>query len=134
MIGYHYLGNADSNLIINSADVNQKMDLIRKYGVNYIFIPYHVPVYLVWNAELDKTGIDAFNNPEYFEVQKYFTDDYGSTVLIKVRENLTPRYSVTENNGNVTILGYLVSGLTFIGCVYLCTAEKFRGVTGKKKV
>jgi hypothetical protein len=134
MVGRHYLGDGDSNLIINSADVNQKMDLIRKYGVNYIFIPYHTSVYLTWNPDLNTAGINAFNNSEYFRVEKYFADDYGSTVLIKVRENLTPRYTDTETNGSVTILGYLVSGLTFIGCVYLCMAKKFPGLPGKKEV
>jgi Ca2+/Na+ antiporter len=134
MVGDHYFGDNDSTIIINSPNVSRKMDLIRKYGVNYIFIPNHVPVYMMWNAELNKTGTDAFNNPEYFEVEKYFTDNYGSTALIKVRENLTPRYNVQKTDWGVTVIGYLISGITLIGCVYLCMAKKFPGVTGKKEV
>lgn len=131
MIGSHYLGDSDSNLIINSADINRKMDLIRKYGVNYIVIPYHAPVYLMWNPDLDQAGIDAFNNPTYFKVEKYFSDSYGSTVLLKVRENLTPRYNTQETDWGITVAGYLISGIIFIGCVYLCTAKKFPDFIGK---
>lgn len=124
MLKHRYLGDGDSDRIINSADVNEKMKLIRKYGVNYIFIPYHEPVYLMWNPDLNKTGIDAFNNPEYFEVEKFFTDQYGSTVLLKVRENLTPRYNPVKIYWDITIIGYLISVLSFLGCVYLYASKK----------
>jgi len=119
-----YQGNGDSDTIINSPDINVKMRLIRKYGVNYIVIPYHESRYLVWNPTIEKNGIDAFNNPAYFEVVKFFKDDYGSTVLLKVREDLSPRYRVQESNGSVTIAGYLVSILSFFGFVYMCKSKK----------
>jgi hypothetical protein len=131
MIYPMYRGDGDSNTIINSADVERKMELIRKYGVNYVLIPYHTPVYMMWNADVDQAGVDAFNNTKYFTVEKYFEDKYGSTVLLKVRENLTPRYNALETNGGVTVAGYLVSIIVFIGCLYLCTVKKIPQVLGK---
>jgi len=124
MLEHRYSGNSDSDIIINSPDVKQKMELIRKYGVNYIFIPYHQPVYMMWNPELEKPGIDAFNNPAYFEVKKFFTDQYGSTVLLKVRENLTPNYNIKKIDWDITIVGYMVSIFIFLGCLYMCTSKK----------
>jgi len=123
MIDLGYQGNDDSNSILNSPDINIKLDLIRKYGVNYIVIPYHATRYLVWNPELDTNGINAFNNSEYFEVKKFFMDDYGSTVILKVRENLTPKYHVVESNDAVTIVGYLVSVIAFIGFLYISKSK-----------
>jgi hypothetical protein len=133
MLNLRYLGNGDSDLIINSPDVNQKMVLIRKYGVNYIFLPNHKPVYMMWNPGLERPGIDAFNNPVYFEVKKNFTDHYGSTVVLKVRENLIPNYNIKKIDWDITFVGYLVSIFSFIGCVYMCTSKKILlGGTVKK--
>jgi 4-amino-4-deoxy-L-arabinose transferase-like glycosyltransferase len=125
MLDVGYQGNGDSDTIINSPDLNQKMDLIRKYGVNYIVIPYHESQYLMWNPEIDKTGIDVFNNPAYFDVVKYFSDDYGSTVLLKVHEDLSPKYNSTESNTGVTIAGYLISILGFFGFAYISVSKKW---------
>jgi hypothetical protein len=101
------------------------MELIRKYGVNYIVIPYHESQYLMWNPEIYKTGIDAFNNPAYFDVVKFFSDDYGSTVLLKVHEDLSPKYNSTESNTGVTIAGYLISILGFFGFAYISVSKKW---------
>jgi len=95
------------------------MELIRKYGVNYIIIPYHESQYLVWNPTIEEEGIDAFNNPEYFEVVTFFEDDYGSTLLLKVRENLTPSYDVEVIDWNVTMVGYLISVFSLFGFLYI---------------
>ena len=129
MLDLGYQGNSDSDTIINSQDLNQKMELIRKYGVNYIVIPYHNSPYLMWNPVIDNNGINIFNNTEYFEVVKYFKDDYGSTVLLKVRENLSPEYKIPEINWGVTTTGYLISILAFFGFVYFSTIKK--GVGGR---
>lgn len=119
MLEHRYLGDGDSDLIINSPDVNQKMEIIRKYGVNYIFIPVHKPVYMVWNPSLEQKGFEAFNNSAYFEVDKVFKDSYGGTVLIKVRENLKPKYNIEEIDWSATAAGYLVSIISFIVFVYI---------------
>jgi hypothetical protein len=124
MLDAGYRGDGDSDSIINSPDINRKMELIRKNGVNYIVIPYHESRYLMWNPAIEKNGIDAFNNPAYFEVVKFFNDDYGSTVLLKVREDLSPKYHVQEINGSVTIAGYLVSILSFFGFVVISKSKK----------
>jgi hypothetical protein len=124
MLDAGYRGDGDSDSIINSPDINRKMELIRKNGVNYIVIPYHESRYLMWNPAIEKNGIDAFNNPTYFEVVKFFNDDYGSTVLLKVREDLSPKYHVQESKGSVTIAGYLVSILSFFGFVVISKSKK----------
>jgi hypothetical protein len=118
MIGSHYLGDLDSATIINSPDITQKMSLIRKYGVNYIVIPYHADYPMMWNADLNPEGIAAFNNSAYFTVDQYFTDTAGSTVLLKVRENLTPGYQANPIDWGVTVAGYIIS---LIGLCGFCT-------------
>jgi len=127
MIDRDYEGDGDSDLIINSPDINKKMELIRKYGVNYIIIPYHESQYLVWNPIIEKEGIDVFNNPEYFEVVTFFEDDYGSTLLLKVRENLAPVYDVEVIDWNVTIVGYLISVFSLFGFLYMTKIRKGSG-------
>ena len=129
MLGPGYRGDKDSDAIINSPDINRKIELIRKYGVNYIVIPYHESRNLMWNPAIEKSGIDVFNNPAYFEVIKYSTDEYGSTVLLKVRENLTPNYNVEVINWNITIVGYLISIFSFFGFLYMTRSKK--GFSGK---
>jgi hypothetical protein len=83
----------------------------------------------MWNPAIEKSGIDVFNNPAYFEVIKYSTDEYGSTVLLKVRENLTPNYNVEVINWNITIVGYLISIFSFFGFLYMTRSKK--GFSGK---
>ena len=131
MVDPGYRGDNDSDMIINSPDINRKMELIRKYGVNYIVIPYHKSRYLMWEPTIEKDGIDAFNNPEYFEVVKFFKDNYGSKVLLKVREHLTPDYHIETTNWNVTIAGYLISIFSFFGFVFM-TKQK-QGFGGKSQ-
>ena len=38
MMEHRYLGDMDSDVVINSPDIEQKMDIIRTYGIGYIFI------------------------------------------------------------------------------------------------
>jgi hypothetical protein len=83
----------------------------------------------MWNTVIDKTGIDIFNNTEYFDVVERINDDYGSTVLFKVRENLSPKYTIPEINWSVTVAGYLISILGFLGFAYISTPKK--GIGGK---
>ncbi len=119
MLGHRYFGDNDSNTIINSPDVEQKMDIIRKYGVNYIYIPLHRPAYMVWNPDIDRKGIEAFNNATYFEINKIFNDPDGATFLIKVKEKLTPKYNPEKIDWNVTIIGYLLSLATLLALVLM---------------
>jgi hypothetical protein len=127
MIDVGYQGNGDSNTIINSPDINIKMDLIRKYGVNYIVIPYHESQYATWNPSIKTDGIKVFNHSAYFDVVTYYTDDYGGTILLKVHENLIPQYNSENINWNVTIAGYLISILALCGFVYLGYDRKKSG-------
>jgi hypothetical protein len=119
MIEHRYLGDGESNQIINSPDADSKMEIIRKYGVNYIYIPVHEHVNMVWNPYLEKDGIEAFNNASYFEVIKIFKDVYGYTALIKVRENLKPNFNIEKIDWAATIAGYLISILSLTIAVYI---------------
>jgi hypothetical protein len=119
MVGDRYLGDPESDLIINSPDVKQKMEIIRKYGVNYIYISAHDPAYMTWSPHLDKNGVKAFNNATYFEITKVISDSYGYTDLIKVREDVKPKYNIETINWNVTAAGYLISILSCIILMYL---------------
>ena len=119
LVEHRYLGDDDSDLIINSPDVNKKMELIRKYGVNYIFIPIHSRINMVWNPSLDKEGIEGFNNQTYFEIRRVITDTYGSTALVKVKEKLQPKYNIEKIDWSVTIAGYFISFFSLLIFVYL---------------
>ncbi len=119
MIEHRYIGDGDSNLIINSPDIDLKMGLIRKYGVNYIFIPIHEPLFMVWNPLLEEKGLQTFNNSTYFEVNRVFKDAYGMTVLVKVKEDLVPKYNAVKIDWNVTVAGYVISVLSLLVFVYV---------------
>jgi len=123
MIGHEYFGDSDSDTIINDPDLNRKLELIRRYGVNYIVLPIHAPAPAMWNPPLDRNGINAFNNANFFEMSKVCADEYGTTLLIKVRGNLTPRYHTEERNQGVTILGYLISIASLLGFAYVSWRE-----------
>lgn len=114
MLGDRYLGDYESDLIINSPNISKKMELIRKYGVNYIYISTHQSTNMVWNPHFEKNGIEAFNNDTYFETTKVINDGYGYTFLVKVREDLRPKYNIEKINWNITIVGYFISLLSFI--------------------
>jgi hypothetical protein len=119
MLGDRYLGDYESDLIINSPDINTKMELIRKYGVNYIYISTHESASMVWNPHFEKNGLEAFNNDTYFETTKVINDSFGYTFLVKVREDLKPKYNSEKINWNITIVGYLISLLSLILLVNL---------------
>jgi hypothetical protein len=121
---YAIIGYWESDEIINSPDVHRKMELIRQFGVNYIFIPVHEDVPMVWNPDIDQAGIDAFRNPEYFETEKAYQDYFGYSALIKVREDLEPQYHVPEINWAVTIAGYTISLATLLGLMYIQRIKK----------
>jgi hypothetical protein len=127
LMGREYSGDRDSYMIINSPDTEEKMDLIRRYGVNYIFLPVHEDLPAVWNPEINQAGIDGFSNDTYFIVEQYYRDNYGYTALIKVREDLQPQYHEELINWAVTTVGYLVSIAALGGLVYIKWSRK----TGK---
>lgn len=130
MIDHRYLGNSDSDSIINDPNLNRKMELIRKYGVNYIVLPIHKQAETLWNPRLDREGIMVFDNAEYFEVAKINNDDYGLTMVLKVRENLTPRYLLEERNNWITVLGYCISVSGLLGFVYFARRNKGESTVG----
>jgi len=119
MLGQTYLGDRDSEKIINSADVEQKMQIIRKFGVEYIYIPYHKDVVTIWNPDLSPAGVRAFNNETYFENIKIYNDDYGFTALVKVREELQPQYIEEKIDWTVTAIGYIISITSLCGFIYI---------------
>ena len=119
MCNYTYLGDRDSSLIINSPDVEQKMELIHQFGVNYIYLPLHEDLPAVWNPDLDPEGIHAFNNDTYFEGVNMFSDDWGSTILLKVRGELQPQYHHLEINWTVTTIGYIISLFSLVGLILI---------------
>jgi hypothetical protein len=119
MLGEHYLGYQDSDIIINSEDIEQKMEYIRKFGVEYIFIPIHRDFSIIWNPHLEPEGIMLFQNETYFELEKTYHDSFGNTLLIKVREPVQPQYHVVTVNWVVTAIGYLISLVSLIGLIFL---------------
>jgi hypothetical protein len=119
MLGHIYNGEEDSSTIINSANLDKKLELIRKYGVNYIYLPLHEPVSSVWNPRYFIAGVTAFSNGTYFEQVNSIDDAWGRTLLLRVRENLQPRYNQLPVNWPVTAVGYLVSVLSIIGLMNL---------------
>jgi len=119
MLGHGFLGEDESDLIINSVSVEEKMDLIRKYGVNYIYLPLHDPVSTIWTPRYRIAGIKAFSNETYFEEVKSFPDSYGRTVLLKVREDVKPHYHAPAINWMMTATGYLISLFSLLGMIYL---------------
>jgi hypothetical protein len=125
MIGHEYLGNTDSDKILNSGNAEDKMEIIRKYGVNYVYIPIHLHSPNLWDYNIDLSGFESFNNTTYFEVETGFQDHFGYTYLIRVRENLTPQYHPENINWTVTALGYIVSLASLLGFVYLQRKQKY---------
>jgi hypothetical protein len=117
MLGLIYLGDHDSDIIINSADIEQKMRYIRKFGVEYIYLPIHEDFSIVWNPDLEPEGIMLFQNQTYFETQKAYRDSFGNTVLVKVRDPVQPQYHVLTVNWMVTAIGYLISLASLIGLI-----------------
>jgi hypothetical protein len=115
MLDVKYDGFEDTNNIINSPDVEEKMNLIRKYGINYIVLPIHQNIPTIWNPSYRIAGINAFNNETYFKVVISYHDSWGVTELLKVNENLQPNYNPLPINWEITIIGYIVSILSFIG-------------------
>jgi hypothetical protein len=109
ILGDKFDGNSYSNTIINSPNVDEKMDLIRKFGVQYIYITTRSNVYLLWNNDYNIEGIKAFDNPKYFEIIYMKQGSFSSTYIIKVKEDLTPKYSVSKINEGITIFGYAIS-------------------------
>ena len=119
MMEQTYMGDSDSDLIINSPDIGRKMEIIRKYGVNYVYISVHRSLYMVWTPLNDLKGIEAFNDTSYFEINKVYEDGYGATILIKIKEDLKPKYNIEKINWNSTAAGYLISIISFLVFVYL---------------
>lgn len=119
MIGHQYLGDPDSETIINSPDVEKKMELIRKYGVKYIYIPIHKGIPTIWAPTLSVDGVNGFENTSYFEIDKILKDNYGRTILIKVKNSTDTPYNPLFIDWPVIILGYLISLISAVGLFFI---------------
>ena len=115
MLGERFDGNSYSDTIINSPNVTEKMDLIRKFGVQYIYLTIRSPeTPLLWKNSYNAEGIKAFENPTYFEIAYKKEDKISGTYVIKVKEVLSPKYHVPIIDKSVTILGYGISLVSLI--------------------
>jgi hypothetical protein len=112
ILGNKFDGNSYSDTIINSPNIDEKMNLIRKFGVQYIYLTSRPNIYLLWNNEYNIDGIKAFNNSKYFELIYRKQDPLSITYIIKVKEDLTPKYNTPKINTGITIFGYAVSLVT----------------------
>lgn len=119
ILGNKFDGNSYSDTIINSPNIDEKMNLIRKFGVQYIYITSRPNVYLLWNNNYNLEGIEAFNNSKYFELVYRKQDPSSITYIIKVKEDLVPKYNVPKINEDVTILGYAISLTALAIMVYV---------------
>jgi len=110
LIGYQFLGGGDSDKIMDDTTVQGKMEIIRQYGVNYVYIPmnYYYPGRLVHSFTIE--SIEPFDNETYFDVV-YFAEDPvdGYVFLIEVLEDLTPQYNQQITDNTLTITSYILS-------------------------
>ena len=114
MLGEKFDGNTYSDTIINSPNVDEKLNLIRKFGVQYIYLTIRPGMPLLWRNDYNLEGLKAFGDKRYFELV-YRKQDYMSAVyIIKVNESLTPKYNRPNINRDITIFGYLISMMTLI--------------------
>lgn len=125
ILGNKFDGNSYSDTIINSPDINEKMDLIRKFGVQYIYLTIRPNIYLLWNNEYNIDGIKAFNNSKYFELI-YMKQDISTTYIIKVKEDLAPKYNAPKINNNITIFGYAISLAVLFIFIFMIYNDKSR--------
>lgn len=124
MLGERFGGNSYSDTIINSPNIDEKMDLIRKFGVNYVYLTVRSDVHLLWRNNYNIDGLKIFDNPKYFEFVYKKQEPFSITYVIKVKENLTPRYNVPKINKNITILGYVISLVTLIVMIVVIAYDK----------
>ncbi|MCE8427959.1 MAG: glycosyltransferase family 39 protein [Candidatus Methanoperedens sp.] len=118
ILGEKFDGNSYSDIIINSPNIDEKLDLIRKFGVQYIYITIRPKIPLLWNNDYNLNGLRVFTDQKYFQIIYEKEGPYISSVyFIKVKEDLIPRYNYPKIDKNVTIYGYLISVITLISMI-----------------
>ncbi len=133
MLGEKFDGNSYSDTIINSPNVTEKMDLIRKFGVQYVYVTVRSPTNrLLWINKYNIDGLKAFDNPKYFEFVHKKEDTISGVYIIKIKENLIPKYNVPKIDKGVTILGYIISLITLIIMIRLVTRKNVGEYDTKK--
>lgn len=127
MLGEKFDGNSYSDIIINSPNVTEKMDIIRKFGVKYIYVTVRSPVNrLLWRNDYNFEGLKAFEDQRYFEFIHKKEDRISGVYVIKVKENLSPKYNVPKIDKGVTVLGYMISLIALIIMIRLITVKNAR--------
>jgi hypothetical protein len=122
MLGEKFDGNSYSDAIINSPNITEKMNLIRKFGVQYIYVTARSSSrFLLWKNEYNIEGLKAFDNPTYFDFVYKKEDSISGVYIIKVKENLSPKYSIPKIDRSMTILGYGISLVALIIMIRLVT-------------
>ena len=133
MLGEKFDGNGYSDTIINSPNVTEKMDLIRKFGVQFVYITVRQPISsLLWKNEYNIDGLKAFEDSRYFELVHKKEDKISGAYVFKVKEFLSPKYNVPEIDKGITILGYVISLTSLIIMIRLIIRENAVEYSKKK--
>ena len=132
MLGEKFDGNSYSDTIINSPSIDEKLNLIRKFGVQYVYITVRTPVRsLLWKNEYNVDGLKAFDNAQYFEFIHKKEDSISGVYVVKIKENLSPNYNLPKIDKGVTILGYIISMMTLFAMIGMTIGENVRNNTKK---
>lgn len=133
MLGEKFDGNSYSDIIINSPNVTKKMDLIRKFGVQFVYITVRPPVRnLLWKNAYNIEGLKAFNNQTYFEIIHKKENSISGAYVIRIKENLSPKYNIPKIDKGITILGYMISLVCLFVMIRLIIKENVREYDKKK--
>lgn len=124
ILGKRFDGNSYSDTIINSPNIDEKMKLIREFGVNYIYLTIRSKVHLLWRNDYNVEGLKVFDNPRYFEFVYKKQEPFSITYVIKVKEDLTPKYNIPKTNKEITVLGYIISLVTLIIMIAVIIYDK----------
>jgi hypothetical protein len=135
MLGEKFDGNGYSDTIINSPNVTEKMDIIRKFGVQYIYITIRSPINnLLWKNTYNNEGLKTFEDSRYFELVHKKEDKISGAYVFKVKEILSPSYNIPKIDKGVTILGYGISLVTLLIMIRLIVEENMTEYSKKKNV
>jgi len=114
MLGDKFDGNSYSYDILNSPNIDEKLKLIRKFGVQYIYLTIRPGMPLLSRDNYNIEGLKAFGNEKYFELIYKKQDRISTVYILKIKENLTPKYNIPNIDKNMTILGYIISIMALI--------------------
>ena len=129
MIGERNDFNWASDTILNSPDIDHKMELIRQYGVNYIYLQVYPQKIKMWIQPLNMKGLIPFNNEMYFTIDKRMRlPDGGEVVLLKVNEATPRKTNVPYINWPLTYLSYAISILILVCMVIYYKKESTKDI------